>query len=580
MSTHKFSSSLPVNTFPVGTYTVQAVDDTTSCPSDPASITIVDLTITPDIQVTVDSEQISCDTLALTGQLSGVVNESGTPTISGYTFNWYKGPNDIIPARPGYTGGPIADGLEAGSYRLVVIEDVTNCTSFIDTLVQDMTTTPPDITLGTTDVTSCAVPNGTITINVIGNPTDYTYEVYSGNGVVADSLLISANSNVILNLGVGEYTVVAKDLITKCATNPAFTTINDAKVLPDATILSQDQISCDPNNLTGQLTANMGFGAISDYGYEWFENDFSGAPIAPSSVDGEIISNLDSGNYAVRITNNTTQCNNIYFPSVAIAIVLPVETVTSNPSTFCGISANGELHGQGDGLTAGYTFIWYSVANNDTIPDNSADISFVEPGDYILTVINNITSCASNPAPITVDDNTVTPIPAIAVSDNSSCDIANPNGQLEVSSTNETPAYSLSDYSYEWFDNATGNPIATVGGPNGEIANSLSTGTYELRIQNTTTSCSNLALSQISDINIKPIIDGVIPNPAENCIDPFNSGAVVVSVNGGAPIPAGYTFAWTNLDGGPAISSVGGSITDIDLTDEILPPGQLPGYCL
>ena len=39
-------------------------------------------------------------------------------------------------------------------------------------------------------------------------------------------------------------------------------------------------------------------------------------------------------------------------------------------------------------------------------------------------------------------------------------------------------------------------------------------------------------------------------------------------------VRAGYSFAWTNLGGGPAISSAGSSITDIDLTDEVLPPGN------
>ena len=564
-----------VNTFPVGTYTVQAIDGATSCPSDAATITINDLTASPVLDVTVDSEQVSCDTLSPTGQLTGAVDESGTLTTAGYTFNWYKGPNDIIPARPGYTGGPTADALEAGSYRLVVVEDATNCTSFIDTLIQDMTVNPPDITVNTTDVTSCAAPNGTITVNVTGNPADYNYDVYRGNGVVADSLLItSVSNNLIQNLTIGNYTIVAKDLITQCATNPVLASINDATVVPAATILSQDQISCDPNNLTGELTANMGFGAISDYTYDWFEDDLMGAPIAPSSVDGEIISNLDSGNYAIRITNNTTQCSNVYYPSVNIGIVLPVETVSSNPSTYCGVSANGELHGLGDGLIAGYNFIWYSVDNADTLASNAADVLNVEPGDYTLTVINSSTACASNPAPITVDDLTVTPIATIAVSDNSSCDVANPNGQLEVTTTNENPGYILSDYSYAWFDNATGNPIATIGGPNGEIANSLNSGTYELQIQNLTTSCSNSVLSQINDINIKPIIDGVTPDPAENCVDPFNSGATVVSVNGGIPVPVGYTFEWTNLDGGPAITGNGSSILDVDLTDETLPPGN------
>lgn len=568
-----FTGSI-VTSFPVGTYTVQAIDGTTSCPSDPAIISIVDLTMVPDLQVTVDLQQISCDISAPTGQLSGVVNESGTMTTNGYSFNWYKGPNDIIPARPGYSGGPVADGLEAGTYRLVVIEDATNCTSYADALIQDMTIIPSDITLSAANVTSCAAPNGSITVNVVGNPSDYIYEIYKGNGVISDSLLIRGNSNLIQNLNVGNYTVLAKDIITQCPTNPAFATINDATVLPDAIILSQDQVSCDANNLTGQLTANMGFGASSDYTYEWFENDLSGSQITSSTVDGDIISNLDSGNYALRITNKITQCNNSYFPSVDIAIVLPVETVTSLPSTFCGVNANGELHGFGDGLKVGYSFVWYSVSSSDTIPDYSADLSFVEPGDYVLTVINSITACASNPAPITVDDLTVVPLPTIAISDNSSCDVANPNGQLVVSGTNESPSYSLSDYAYTWFDNSTGIQVATISGSNGEMANSLEAGTYDLRIQNNTTACENAVLSQIININTKPLIDAVVPEHADNCIDPFNSGANVVSVNGGLAIPAGYTFVWTNLDGGPAISSSGENIIDIDLTDDILPPGN------
>ncbi len=80
------------NTIPAGQYTVVAIDDVTSCISDPATVTVIDLTVLPLIEVTVDSEQISCDTLAPTGKLSGVVNEGGPLTTSGYSFNWYKGP--------------------------------------------------------------------------------------------------------------------------------------------------------------------------------------------------------------------------------------------------------------------------------------------------------------------------------------------------------------------------------------------------------------------------------------------------------------------------------------------------------
>ncbi|MCK5471113.1 MAG: hypothetical protein KAI99_21465, partial [Cyclobacteriaceae bacterium] len=570
-----------VNTFPTGTFTVQAIDSITLCPSDPATITINDVTVIPDLLVSVDSEQISCDTLAPTGQLSGAVNVSGTPTTTGYTFNWYKGPNDIIPARPGYTGGPTADSLEAGGYRLVVIEDVTNCTSFTDTLVQDMTVTPPDITLVTTDVTMCASPNGSITVTVVGNPADYTYEVYKGFGVIADSLISNSNNTVITDLPIGNYTVIAKDLITKCETNPVTATINDTTVPPDATFISQDQISCDPINLTGQLTAAVGAGVATDYTFEWFENDLSGAPIAPSSIDGEIISGLDSGNYVLRITNKTTQCTNVYYPSVNIGIVLPVESVSAVPSTFCGTAANGQLIATVDGgLTEvdGYTFIWESVDNGDTLVATTATLTFVEPGDYFLTVINNATACASNPAPVTVDDNTVIPDPTLTVVDNSSCDVNNPNGEVQVIGINNEPN-PFSDYNYTWYDgNSSGSQLVAPNvsfpmDPDSSQISSLTVGTVALVITNKITTCSNEVLSVINKIDVKPIIDQINVTDATRCTEPYMSGALIPSIDG-IPVSSGYTFEWTYLDGAAILPIANDTILDDAIDAYALPPGN------
>ncbi len=571
-----------VNTFQVGTYTVQAIDTITACASESRSITISDQSVLPDVLINVASEQISCDTLAPTGEFSGAANEGGVPTTAGYTFNWYKGPNDIIAARNGYTGGATVDSLEAGPYRLVVVADITNCTSFIDTLIQDMRVAPPDITLSTVDVTSCAISNGSITINVVGNPADYIYDIYTGFGAVPDSLQMTSNSNIITNLSVGNYTVIARDVLTKCETNSITTTINDASVIPTATFTSQDQVSCDPNNLTGQLTASVAIGVIADYTFEWFENDTSGAPVAPSSVDGEIISNLDSGNYALRITRNTTQCRNVLYPSVNLGIVLPVELVSAIPSTNCGTAANGQLVATVDGgLTEvdGYTFIWESVANADTLPATTSTATSLVPGDYILTVINDATTCASNPAPVNVADNTMIPDPVLSIADNASCDVNNPNGEVQVTGINNEPN-PLSDYNYTWYDGNSAGPqlvVPNVSYPNdpdsSQIAGS-SASTVALVITNSITTCSNEVLSIINDINIKPIIDAVAVDHVDNCVEPYLSGASIVSVNGGLPVPVGFTFGWTNLDGGPVISGNGSSISDVDFIDEKLPQGN------
>jgi len=564
-----------VTTFPAGTFTVQAIDSVTSCPSDPATITFDDLTILPILQVNLDQQQISCDPLFPTGQVSGSVLVGGVPTTTGYSFNWYKGANDIIPARAGYTGGPVADQLAAGLYRLVVIENGTNCTVFKDTTILEQLINPAPITVTTSDASFCVNPNGSITVNVVGNPADYTYEVYSGSGVIPANLVTTSTNNIIQNLAPGDYTVIAKDLITKCPTNEVFATINDLAALPLITITSLDQVSCDPNNFTGSLTASTAPAPVTDFSFEWFVNDTLGMLLPPTGANGESVTGLDSGTYAVRVTNNVSQCKNVFFPTVNLGIDLPVEAVSSSPSTYCAPSANGQMSASADGgLTAGYSFIWIDVTTSDTLTSQAAIINGIAPGDYTLTVKNNATACLSNPALVNVADNSVTPIPAISLMDNSSCDVTLPNGQLTVTGTNEAPTYSLGDYTYLWIDVSTGIQVPNTSGGFGESANTLDNGTYELRIQNNITTCSNSVLSQIIDINIKPIIDGVIPDHADNCIEPYMSGAIIPSVNGGQPIPAGFTFTWQNNSGGPAISSVASSIFDVNSSDEILPPGN------
>lgn len=536
-----------ISTFPAGTYTVQAIDSATFCPSDPASITIEDLTELPNLLVFVDADNTSCDPAAPNGQLTGAVDESGTPTTSGYTFNWYKGPNDIIPARPGYTGGPTADMLEAGPYRLVVIQDITNCTSYVDTLIQDLTVTPPDISLAATDVNSCVTPNGTITVTLDPalNPADFEYEVYRGNGIIPDSLFVTSSANIIANLPVGNYTVIAVDINTSCASNPATTTIQDATVNPTATFNVQPQVACEPSLFTGSITASVNSGLVSDYSYEWFSDVVDGTVVPPSGANGEAISGQDSGEYVLRITSDISGCSNIYYPVVHLDQIFPVEAVRAKASTFCAPNGNGELIGSIlNGTHANYSYIWRDNLGN-LLTDTTATVTRREPGDYSLQIRDENTGCLSNIAPVIVYDSTVTPIPTLVATNNSSCDVTNPNGQIEVTTTNEDPTYTLSNYDYTWFDNG-GTEITTTGGSFGEIVNSISEGTYELRILNTITSCDNSVLAQIIDINIKPVITAaIVTTPATRCADPFMSTAEVTEINGSTDL-SGYTFTWIN----------------------------------
>ncbi|MDZ7608437.1 MAG: hypothetical protein U5K79_23270 [Cyclobacteriaceae bacterium] len=537
-----------IDDLPAGIYTVQAIDTSTFCTSASQSITISDRTVLPQIQVTVNSEQISCDTLALTGEISGAVIESGSPVTNGYTFNWFKGPNDVIPARPGYTGGPAVDGLEAGQYRLIVVTDGTNCTSFLDTLIQDNTVTPPDLTLTPTHVTSCGVPNGIITINVTGNPADYTYELYKGFGAIADSLLLTTNGLTIPDLSVGKYTVVAIDRITKCETNPATVTTNDATVSPTASFSSLDQVSCDPVNPTGRLTAAVGSGLITDYSFEWFKDNLSGAAIIPDlTSNGEVISKLAAGNYALRITAKNTQCSNVYYPSVSTGIVLPVATATTVASTACNTKVNGELNAAVVGVAspfAGYTFNFTNVASGNTWSSAAFNQQNLAPGQYNVTATNDITGCTSAPVAATISDNRILPTASFTIADQVSCNPASLTGLITAVPGSATAA----DYSYAWFvTNFSGAPVASAPG-DGDIIAGQDAATYALRLTSLITECSNDFFPTINSGIVIPVAS--LSTVASTACNTKVNGELNAAVVGVASPFAGYTFNFTNVASG------------------------------
>jgi hypothetical protein len=550
-----------VNTFAPGIYTVQATDTLTSCTSESRSITINDQRVYPDIIITVDSEQISCDPLTPTGQLSGAVNTGGSPTTSGYTFNWYKGPNDIVPARSGYTGGPSVDGLEAGTYRLVVVTDGTNCTSFADTLVQDNTVTPPDVTLSPTHVTHCTQPDGSIQIIVAGDPNDFYYELYGGFGVTPDSLLLSSNFTNFANLPVGNYTVIAIDKVTKCVSNPATTTITDATVAPVANFTSEDQISCDPNNPTGKLMASVGTGSITDYTFEWFRSDLSGASVtAEVGSNGEIISGLEAGDYVLRITSKTSQCTNVYYPSVNIGIVLPVVSATTIASTTCGAMVNGEINADVVGVTppfTGYTFNFEKVADGTVWNSASSNLTGLAPGDYNITVTRDATACTSASLTVNISDNRILPTATFIIDDQIACD-NNFTGKITAVPGSAT----VTDYTYNWFvNNFLGLTVSPDVASSGEIISGQDQGTYALRLTSLITECSADFFPTINSGIVIPVVSAT--TIASTACNTKVNGEINAAVVGLAPPFTGYTFNFEKVADGTVWNSASSNLTGL-----------------
>ena len=271
---------------------------------------------------------------------------------------------------------------------------------------------PADISLTPTHITNCVTVNGAITVTFVGDPADYSFEIYNGFGVIVDSLLSTSSSPGFSNLPAGNYSLVAIDIISKCSTNPATITLNDVTVLPTATFATLDQISCDALNPTGQVTATVA-GAATDYTFDWHVTNILGTGVgAAGGSDGTIITSLADDTYFLRLTDNTSECANEYYPVVNSGIVMPVVTATTIGSTFCDAAVNGQLIGAVSGVASpygGYTFNWENVLTSTSWSTAAFTASSLAPGDYNITVIEDATTCESAQITVNISDIRILP---------------------------------------------------------------------------------------------------------------------------------------------------------------------------
>lgn len=574
-----------VSTLPAGTFTIRAIDTITSCVSDPVSITVNSNLVYPIPLADILQQQISCDPNDPTGTLSGKVDlGGGTTTTTGFTFNWYKGLNNVVPARTGYTGGPIADHLIASDYRLVVENDTSGCQGILDTLIIEQTVAPVVSNVQANPVTTClAIPDGSLNITVAGNAAQISYQIYKGTGINTDSLISNSTQNVIDKLPAGDYTVTATDTITHCVSDAVYATIDDTHVVPLASIVSGPQISCDPARPTGMLTASVATNP-ANYTFTWHENNLSGNIVnTVGGANGEIANQLAAGNYVLFLLDNATQCTNVLPASVQDHITLPViDGVASTPSTGCGTAVNGTVSTTADGGSTDeslYHFTWENTDDAIILADTSSTVSGLKPGHYQVTITDRSTACSTGPAAIQVGNSSVIPNPSLSPIHDTSCDPAVPNGQLQVTAINNGSGL-LSDYSFEWF---IGNSSGTkLDGPpyafsvDSSQVSGLGATTYALRITDNTSTCSNEVLIQVQKLSYIPTIDPLTIVDATRCTEPFMSSAEVTSVNNSGAVPASYSFIWINRDSGNSVLNNQTTLIRDDVAGDglVIPPGN------
>ena len=414
---------------------------------------------------------------AATGSASVVVTGGTAPFI----YQW----------SPAGGTAPAATGLNAGTYSIAVT-DGNHCVTGISVVISE----PPalQVNTSTSDALCAGATDGSVSTNVTGGVTPYTYSWNPGG----------STSALLSSVPAGIYTVDVHDAngclqsATSIVSQPSALSLNLSSVNP---------VSCaGGSNGSAALSAS---GGTPSYQYAW----------SPSGGTTASASGLSAGNYLVTLTDGHNCQASV---PVVITQPTPLQLTSSTSNVLCNGGNTGNISLNVSGGTASYSYTWSNGAAN------ASSATGLVAGNYTCTVTDQ------NGCTITVSENITEPTLLNAVLSalrDVSCAGGN-DGNAGVTVQGGTLPYT-----YSW----------TPGNASTSTVNGLNAGNYSLSVTDAN-GCQDFVGVTISEPPLFSVQSSVT---AGTCGLP--NGSAGVSASGGTQP---YTYQWN--PGGSTVSSLSG----------------------
>lgn len=444
---------------PAGTYTITTTDFT-------GCSTTTTITITEPAQALSATSNVSAPSCfgASTGTI-GIQTTGGTP---GYSYLW----------TPSVSVSDTASGLPAGIYTILV-SDTNNCQTNVS--VDILQSTAITGTLIASDP-SCGLSNGSLTAQVSGGISPYTYLWTPG----------STTNATITNIGPETYNLLITDA-TNCTLSLA-ATLNDSS--PVITVSSIVNVSCYSGS-DGSATIAITQGS-PPYTINW----------TPSGGNGLTASALTAGTYIVSVAD-ITGCQVSDTLTVAEPSQMNV-TIASLTDVLCNGDSTGTITAAVTGGTGpAYSYLWAPSAAATATATN------LSIGTHTVTVTdqngcsNAVSASISEPAPLLTNiDTTINPVCFGGV------------GSATVSVTG-----GVLPYTYLWQSS----------GETGIKADSLTAGTHTVTTMDAN-GCTTTSTATITEPSQVITIPG-----ANDTLCPGQTTTLSATATGGA---GNYYYAW------------------------------------
>jgi hypothetical protein len=415
-----------------------------------------------------------------------------------------------------------------------VVDDVRVATSW------SVVTGAPDSVKGSTNINANAGTTVTIPGLIVGN-TPITYQWYKGTTLLSNGASVSGSTTATLTLSnvtqtdADNYSVVAANSYgtttaqvgTLTVTDPAINTQPSSKTAPPGTL----------------VTFHVDAGGVAPLTYTWSKDgnnltdggNISGATSATLSISS--VSFADQGNYIVTVMNGanaTLQSSPATLTVTDPAITGQPQSVTNNYGTTATFSVTAV------GLTA-RSYQWKKVgganlSNGGNIAGAQSSsltisgVSYLDAGDYYVTVTDSAGSVDSASATLTVIEPIITSQPT------TTSVIAGNAAVFNVSAIGATPI------TYQWRKNGTtlfdgGNIIgANTTSLTVSPAGAGDAGSYSVTVGDQS-GASVVSSDAVLTVATPPSISS---QPSSRVIVAGNPVAFAVAVTGTTP----FTYQW------------------------------------
>jgi hypothetical protein len=579
-----------------GYYTTTVLHTLTGCVSPAISVQVQDNTVLPDIATSAIGST-NCDPTLANGQalVSNVDNAGvGIP----YVFQWHTGNNTTFPIA-GATGAVLSNqnGGPTSLFTVRVINQSNGCQNTASVQIPDNQTIPIlSLTQTANDICDATLTNPAVSFNgrvdaTIAhpdvNPSNFVFSWFNGQTVSSPPNNTSTNQNLI-NIDKGYYTARTIHTPTGCVSPAATIEVLSTAILPVIATNAIASTNCVPALANGQalVTSVDGVGVASPYIFQWFDGITITSPI--SGATNPVLANRQGGLtsiFTVQVTNQSNGCQNTATVQVPNNESLPIITLTSTANENCIAPFSGSAllntityKGVAE-APAGYSFEWKD--NTNTVIGNTSIASALNNGAYSLTVIRTDVGCTSDPVQVDVLSNIFNPQINVAINPQTSCDSANPNGQL-IAVIDETSIGNgntiTTGYTFNWVNN--GNPFTPIGPAAGNTStlNNLSGNLfYTVNVERTSTRCTNsqsvflpeqIKLPRL-ELVATDILDCTQPGSVEAkvFIDKNNDGDTNDPGDelSAAEIASDYTIRWFrgSIATGPQLAFTGKLLTEL-----------------